>query len=630
MSEFGWTRLAYLSVVLTILALLVKLGTFGASSISENFPESALTFAQNNGPVFEEHLDWESRAADYSGATRAGNDDHSEETHSDDEHSEDEHSEEAHSEDEHSKDHGHSHEPVESIYENVNFEEDAPVFYRPAPQVSSASRNPSSTGAAAAESCQTVGDTPPGSEILFPTTREHFDSYDDTWGAARPQGGHEGTDLMVPNGTPLLAMTDGRVVPVSGANGNGWNTLGGYTVMLEAAYSVGPVKEGDLFYYAHMDRQSDLRIGDTVEAGDVVGFAGDTGQGPEGSRGQFPPHLHLGWYETSRDRTQLASGAMNPYPLLEWVKANGGSIAGGSDIPYCEAPQSSAPTPSGGGYWQFPSDPGTRPDMATGTGTATPSPVVEQNDSSELSPDITREPVRPTPNPAAPPANPDPSDGGDEMEAPIAPSPPPGGTPSSPNLPIPNLPNPLPDIGEGIGDIIGGILNPRPPEPPDNETTAPNMPPPTEESTAPEETTDPGTPPENPEETIGEETTDEETTDEESTPEDTTSEETTPEETAPEETTSEDTTGDESGEDECEPRDRVGGDGEVSERPNETDGEPRDHSDGGEDCSEETDSEDNEDTTSEEEATEQIPPDGGAVGDQYEDERPNLETTFGP
>lgn len=381
MSEFGWTRLAYLSVVLTVLALLVKLGTFGAASFSENFPESSLTFAHNNGPVFEEHLDWESQAADFPNAARAESGDElsgeansAGEAPSGDEHSEGSHSDEAHSDDGHSGEHGHSHEPVESIYENVNFAEDAPVFYRPVPRVGGASRGPSSSGAAD-ESCQTLGDAPPGSEILFPMTRDHFDSYEDTWGAARPQGGHEGTDLMVPNGTPLLAMTDGRIVPVSGADANGWNTLGGYTVMLEAAYSVGPVKEGDIFYYAHLDRQSDLRIGDTVEAGDVIGFVGDTGEGPEGTRGNFPPHLHLGWYDTSGGRTQLASGAMNPFPLLEWVKANGGSIAGGSDIPYCEAPAPSSPTPANGGYWQFPSDPGTRPDMATGTGTAAPSSI---------------------------------------------------------------------------------------------------------------------------------------------------------------------------------------------------------------------------------------------------------------
>ncbi len=596
MSEFGWTRLAYLTVILTVFALLVKLGTFGVSSIPQNFPESVFAFSQNETPAENQYRDNDG------------------ETHDEDEHS-DEHSDEH---DDH-EDRGHSHEPVESLYENVNFEEDAPVFYRPGPQVSSASRNPSSSGAA--RSCQTVGDAPPGSEIIFPMTREHFNSYEDTWGAARPQGGHEGTDLMAPNGTPLLAMTDGRIVPVAGANVNGWNTLGGYTVMLEAAYSVGPVKKGDLFYYAHMDRSSDLRIGDTVEAGDVVGFAGDTGQGPEGARGQFPPHLHLGWYETSGERTQLASGAMNPFPLLEWVKANGGSVEGGSDIPYCEAPQSSAPTPSGGGYWQFPSDPGVRPDMATGTGTAAPSPIIEQNDSSELSPDITREPRRPADPPR--PVNPAPTTENDEATGPTTPEPTSGTPPPSRVPSLPSIPNPLPGIGDGIRDVIDGILTPRPPEPPEEptgETTEPTKP--ATPSTPPEGAETPGEPPtestspEDSEDSEG--TTPEETTPESTTPDDA-DEGTVPEGTVPEGTTPDAPPNDEAADeedDECESHEH--GDEEET-----TDGEPREHGD--EECSEETNVED-EDSPPEEETTE--PDTSEAVGDQYEDRQ--SEAASGP
>ncbi|MGH3086650.1 MAG: peptidoglycan DD-metalloendopeptidase family protein [Rubrobacteraceae bacterium] len=515
MSDFGWTRLAYLTAILAVLAVLVKLGTFGAASIPESLPESAFAFAHREPPVFEEHLDWGSRAEEHSETTTVVS--------RDEEHDFD------HDEDrEH--DHDHSHEPVESIYESVNFEEDAPVFYRPAPRVSGAFQNPSKE-----KSCRNLEDAPPGSEILFPVAREYFDSYDDTWGAARPQGGHEGTDLMVPNGTPLLAMTDARVVPVSGANGNGWNTLGGYTVMLEAAYSVGPVRKGDLFYYAHLDRKSELRVGDAVKSGDVVGYAGDTGQGPEGARGQFPPHLHLGWYELGGERTQLASGAMNPYPLLEWVKANGGSISGGSDIPYCEAPQPATPTPSTGGYWQFPSSPGVRPDIDTGTNSAAPTPTSDQTDSAELSPDVTREKRRPPVRPPKP-ADPPPEET-DETTA-----------PQSPVLGIPSLPNPLP----GIGDLIGDILNPPEEDPPPEEPPEPEEEPEPPVPPDPEETTPEDTDPEEtPECEAHEHGDEEETNEDEPRAQEECHEETTPEEDPPleetdpetidEETTSEET-----------------------------------------------------------------------------------------
>lgn len=279
--------------------------------------------------------------------------------------------------------------------ENEGSGDERPVFYRPRPDrpvsggpgdgVGGAAEDPVESGTV----CGDLEDFPKSSEVVFPLSREHFDSYSDTWGAPRPQGSHEGVDLMVPAGTPEYAITDGTIVPVSGANGNGWNTLGGYTVMLQADYDVGPIKKGDLFYYAHMRGESSLEIGTRVRAGQIVGYAGDTGDGPEGTRGLFPPHLHLGWYDTSGARTDLASGAMNPYPLLEWLEQNGGSVAGGSDAEYCEAPQSGAPTPSTGeDYWQYPDSPGTRPDMDTGADHARPSPVVQASaTSAERAPD---------------------------------------------------------------------------------------------------------------------------------------------------------------------------------------------------------------------------------------------------
>jgi collagen type III alpha len=254
---------------------------------------------------------------------------------------------------------------------------DAPVFYRPSlePSVGGALRE----GASSEPVCGNLGSFPASSRAVFPLPEAYFNSYDDTWGAPRVQGGHEGTDLMSLTGTPQFAITDGTIVPVSGANANGWNTLGGYTVMLRADYDVGPVREGDLFYYAHLDRASTLPIGTRVRAGQQVGLVGDTGQGPEVSRGQFPPHLHLGWYDTSGARTDLPSGAMNPYPLLLWLEENGGAVRGGTDASYCEAPQGPAPTPSTGApSWPVGGSPGQSPDLNTGEPTdARPSPVVE-------------------------------------------------------------------------------------------------------------------------------------------------------------------------------------------------------------------------------------------------------------
>ncbi|MDQ4106152.1 MAG: M23 family metallopeptidase [Actinomycetota bacterium] len=131
-------------------------------------------------------------------------------------------------------------------------------------------------------------------------------------GCAAPAGGHEGADLMTPSGVPEYAITDGTVVPVSGSNEKGWNNLGGYAVMIRADHDIGPVKEGDLFYYADMNGRSPLPIGSKVQAGQVVGYSEDTGQGPEGTRGLFPPHLHLGWYDGSGGRSEKADRESEP------------------------------------------------------------------------------------------------------------------------------------------------------------------------------------------------------------------------------------------------------------------------------------------------------------------------------
>jgi hypothetical protein len=150
---------------------------------------------------------------------------------------------------------------------------------------------------------------------------------------------------------------------------------------------MGPVEAGDLFYYAHLERESPLRIGTRVSAGQVVGYAGDTGQGPPGTSGLFPPHLHLGWYDGTGGREEAPSGAMNPYPLLEWIKSNGGAVTGGSEARFCEAPRTGPPTPSAhDGAWPTPANPGLSPDLDTSLGDPKPNRVASKIDREERAP----------------------------------------------------------------------------------------------------------------------------------------------------------------------------------------------------------------------------------------------------
>ena len=114
----------------------------------------------------------------------------------------------------------------------------------------------------------------------------------DTWGAARSQGrSHEGIDIFAARGTPVQATTQGIVSKV------GENTLGGRVVVV-----VGPGGAGH--YYAHLEDYADIVPNDWVNAGDIIGYVGNSGN----AKGT-PTHVHYGIY--------INGSAVNPYPLLQ-------------------------------------------------------------------------------------------------------------------------------------------------------------------------------------------------------------------------------------------------------------------------------------------------------------------------
>ncbi len=158
---------------------------------------------------------------------------------------------------------------------------------------------------------------------VFPLPPEYANSYTNDWGAPRPQGSHEGTDIYAPEGTPIYSITSGAITTAYGSDEDGWNTLGGYTVMVRADRDSGPVRRGDRLYYAHMSAPTPLEPGTRVEAGDRIGTVGRTAGEEPGTVADFPPHLHLGWYGgfgglfgEEKEYETAPSGAINPYPLL--------------------------------------------------------------------------------------------------------------------------------------------------------------------------------------------------------------------------------------------------------------------------------------------------------------------------
>lgn len=141
----------------------------------------------------------------------------------------------------------------------------------------------------------------------FPVASKEI-SFENSWMEGRSYGGnrfHEGCDLFgkaADSGYyPIVSMTDGKVEKI------GWLPLGGNRIGIRT-------DNGGYFYYAHLaSYERYFKQGDTVKAGDILGYMGNTGYGTEGTKGKFPVHLHLGIYISLPDKKEIS---VNPYWLL--------------------------------------------------------------------------------------------------------------------------------------------------------------------------------------------------------------------------------------------------------------------------------------------------------------------------
>jgi peptidoglycan LD-endopeptidase LytH len=103
---------------------------------------------------------------------------------------------------------------------------------------------------------------------------------------------HHGIDIFAPRRTPVLAAAGGIVTSV------GTNNLGGNVVWLWDP------RRGLSHYYAHLDSQA-VSTGQAVQAGDLLGYVGNTGNARTTA-----PHLHFGLYARGE-------GPIDPLPFVE-------------------------------------------------------------------------------------------------------------------------------------------------------------------------------------------------------------------------------------------------------------------------------------------------------------------------
>jgi murein DD-endopeptidase MepM/ murein hydrolase activator NlpD len=135
-------------------------------------------------------------------------------------------------------------------------------------------------------------------ELIIPVANAPPGALADTWGDARSGGRtHQGIDIMAAEGTPVLAAANGTLVRFFDSE------RGGITI-----YQFDE-REQFVFYYAHLSARADVREGQTVRQGDVIGFVGQTGNAPV-------PHLHFEIQRLTPERKWWQAEALNPYPYL--------------------------------------------------------------------------------------------------------------------------------------------------------------------------------------------------------------------------------------------------------------------------------------------------------------------------
>ncbi len=142
---------------------------------------------------------------------------------------------------------------------------------------------------------------------FFPHAGEPVE-FRDSWGDPRPGGRHhEGTDILSPRGTPVVAVRAGTVIAM------GWSRLSGYNLKIQ--------HDADwVSSYLHLNNDTPgtddglggeemafaagLAVGDYVEAGQLIAWVGDSGNAEHTT-----PHTHF----------ELKHGPekVNPYPYLD-------------------------------------------------------------------------------------------------------------------------------------------------------------------------------------------------------------------------------------------------------------------------------------------------------------------------
>lgn len=133
----------------------------------------------------------------------------------------------------------------------------------------------------------------------------------DTFTARRNDGRtHNAIDILAPEGTPVLATTDGRIAKLFESDAGGLTI---YQYDTDGKYA---------YYYAHLDDYADeLREGMAVRQGQLIGYVGSSGNADSDT-----PHLHFAIFRLGPAKRWWKGTPINPYPLLLNTAADHGKM----------------------------------------------------------------------------------------------------------------------------------------------------------------------------------------------------------------------------------------------------------------------------------------------------------------
>ena len=129
-----------------------------------------------------------------------------------------------------------------------------------------------------------------GLKVFHPIARGYHFSHSDDFGNPRNYGysrPHLGHDFFGSIGAPIIAVECGTVEAL------GWNRYGGWRIGIRSFCGK------RYYYYAHLKKDTPyvqgLKEGQKVQAGDVIGFLGNTGYSHNENVSNIKqPHLHFG------------------------------------------------------------------------------------------------------------------------------------------------------------------------------------------------------------------------------------------------------------------------------------------------------------------------------------------------